>query len=78
MGKRSQKEEVPAWQKHQQYQASQRKGEDLLQLLWGHRYAFAKGAPAVVFATIGIGLIVYGFYGRDAGSLRGLIKVLTS
>ncbi len=74
MGKRSQNEEVPAWQKHQQYQASQRKGEGLLQLLWGHRYAFAKGAPAVVFATIGIGLIVYGFYGRDAGPLRSLIN----
>ncbi len=74
MGQRSQKEEVPAWQKHQQYQASQRKGEGLLQLLWGHRYAFAKGAPAVVFATIGIGLIVYGFYGRDAGPLRSLIN----
>ncbi len=74
MGKRSQKEEVPAWQKHQQYQASQQKVEGLLQLLGGHRYAFGKGAPAVVFATIGIGLIVYGFIGRDAGPLRSLIN----
>ncbi len=74
MGKRSQKEEVPAWQKHQQYQASQRKGEDLLQLLGGLRYAFGKGAPVVVFATVGIGLIVYGFIGRDAGPLRSLIN----